>query len=113
MSLSLQGNHQPPAGHVLQSSIGLDPVPPLAKFSGNVGAAAVPMFIDNSLNEWQIGVANGPFSDGDGQHDHQISKRILGRQQKMQDDENIFSCELLPGNPAGRGWLLMPASGLK
>ena len=113
MSLSLQGNHHLPAGHVLQSAIGLDPVPPLAKNSGNVGAAAVPMFIDNSLNEWQIGVTNGPFSDGDGQHDHRISKRILGRQQKTQGDENIFSDELLLGNPAGRGWLLMPASGLK
>ena len=101
MSLSLQGNHHLAAGHVLQSAIGLDPVPPLAKFSGNVGAAAVPMFIDNSLNEWQIDVANGLFSDGDGQHDHRISKRILGRQLKMQGDENIFSGEFLPANPAG------------
>jgi hypothetical protein len=31
----------------------------------------------------------------------------------MEGDESIFSSELLPGNPAGRGWLLMPASGLK
>lgn len=84
MSLSLQGYHHLPAGHVLQSAIGLYPVPPLAENSGDGAAAAVPMIIDNSLNEWQIGVANGPFSDGDGQHDHRISKRILGRQQKMQ-----------------------------
>ena len=71
------------------------------------------MLIDNSLHEWQIGVANGPFSDGDGQHDDRISKSILGRQRKMKGDENIFLGDLLPGNPAGRGWPLMPAGGLK
>jgi len=38
----------------------------------------------------QIGVANGPFSDGDGQHDYRISKRILGRQLKMQGEKIFF-----------------------
>ena len=67
-----------------------------------MGAATVPMFIDNSLNEWQIGVADGPFSDGDGQHNYHISKRVEGRLQKMQDDENIFSAGLLVENPDGK-----------
>ena len=64
MSLPLQGNHHLPTGHVLQSSVGLEPLPFLTKYLGNVGAAAVPMFIDSGLDQWQIGVGNGPFSDG-------------------------------------------------
>ena len=101
MSLSLQGNHHLPAGHVLESAIGLDPVPHLAENSGDGAAAAVPMIIDNSLNEWQIGVGNSAFSDGYWQHDDCISERNLGRQHKMQGDENIFSGEFLAENPAG------------
>jgi len=102
MTGPLQGNQHLPAGHVFQSAIGLSPVPPLAENSGNGAAAQVPMLIDDGLDQWQIGVGNGPFSDGDGQHDHRISKRILGRQLKMQGDENIFSGEFFPANPAGR-----------
>jgi len=41
------------------------------------------------------------FSDGDGQHGHRISKRIIGRQLKMQGDENNFSGEFMPGNSTG------------
>jgi len=101
MPLSLQGNQHLPAGHVFQSAIGLSPVPPLAEHSGYGAAAVVPMLINNVLDDGQVGLANGPVSNGDGQHDHRISKRIRGRQLKMQGDENIFSGEFLPGNLAG------------
>ncbi len=101
MSLSLQGNQYFPAGHVLQSAIGLEPVPFLAEYFGDLGAATAPMFIEHGLNEWQIDIANSSFSDGYGQHDEYISEEERGRQQKMQGDENIFSGEFLVGNPAG------------
>ena len=101
MSLTLQGNQYLPAGHVLQPSVGLEPLPSLTKYLGNVGAAAVPMFIDSGLDQWQIGVGNGPFSDGYGQHDDCISERNRGRHPRMQGSENNFPGEFLPGNPAG------------
>jgi hypothetical protein len=63
MSLSLQGNHHLPAGHVLQSAIGLDPVPPLAKNSGNVGAAKMPILVDKVLDIEEILAGNGSISD--------------------------------------------------
>ena len=63
MSLTLQGNQYLPTGHVLQPAVGLEPLPSLTKYLGNVGAAAVPMFIDSGLDQWQIGVGNGPFSE--------------------------------------------------
>jgi hypothetical protein len=86
----LQGEQYLPAGHVFQPTIGLDPVPPLAEFSGNVGAAGVPMLIDNGLDKWEIGLCDSPVSYRDGQHGNCISKSIRGRQQKMQGDENYF-----------------------
>ena len=87
MPLSLQGNQHLPAGHVLGSAIGLEPVPFLAKYFGDLSSAAVPMFIDNGLNKWQIEFANGSFSDGYGQHDECISEEERGRQHKMQGSE--------------------------
>jgi hypothetical protein len=101
MPLSLQGNQNLPAGHVFQSTIGLSPVPRLAENSGDGAAAVVPMLIYNVLDYGQVGVINGPVSNGDGQHDHRISKRIRGRQLKMQGYENIFSGKFLSANPAG------------
>jgi hypothetical protein len=59
------------------------------------------MLINNVLDYGQVGVINGPVSNGDGQHDHRISKRIRGRQLKMQGYENIFSGKFLSANPAG------------
>jgi hypothetical protein len=59
------------------------------------------MLIDNGLDQWQIGVGNSPVPYGSGQHDHSIPEKVQGRQHKMQGDENIFSGEFLPGNPAG------------
>jgi hypothetical protein len=101
MPLSFQGNQHLPAGHVFESAIGLSPVPSLAEHSGDGAAAVVPMLINNVLDDGQVDLANCPVSNGDGQHAYRISKRIRGRQLKMQGDENIFSGELLPGNLAG------------
>ncbi len=63
MALTLQGNQYLPAGHVLQPSVGLDPLPSLTKYLGNVGAAAVPMFMDNVLDKRNVFVGNSAFSD--------------------------------------------------
>ena len=54
MALTLQGNQYLPSGHVLQPSIGLEPLPFLTKYHGNVGAAAVPMFMDNVLDKRNV-----------------------------------------------------------
>ena len=50
MTGTFQGNQYFPAGHILQSAIGLDPVPSLTEFSGNVSTATIPIFIDGVLN---------------------------------------------------------------
>jgi hypothetical protein len=119
MPLSLQGNQDLPAGHVLQSTIGLSPVPPLAENSGDGAAAVVPMLINNVLDYGQVGVMNGPVSNGDGQHDHRISKRIRGRQRKMQRDANYFQGEYQRDNRqraqifADGPWVEMKNHGLK
>ena len=115
----LQSNQRLPAGHVFQSAIGLSPVPSLAENSGDGAAAVVPMLIDNGLDQWQIGVGNGPFSDGDRQHDHRISKRIRGRRQKMHEIKKYFSrqFELEAVGRIGNGlpicWVEMKKGGLK
>ena len=80
MALTHQGNQYLPAGHVLQPSVGLDPLPSLTKYLGNVGAAAIPMFMDNVLDKRNVVVGNSAFSDGYGQHDDCISERYFGRQ---------------------------------
>ena len=90
MALTHQGNQYLPAGHVLQPSVGLEPLPSLTKYLGNVGAAAVPMFMDNVLDKRNVCVGNSAFSDGYGQHEDCISERKRGRQQKMQGNEKYF-----------------------
>jgi len=63
MSLPLQGDQYLPASHVFQLAIGLDPVPPLAKNSGNVGAAKMPILVDKVLDIEEILAGNGSISD--------------------------------------------------
>ena len=92
MALTLQGNQYLPTGHVLQSSVGLEPLPSLTKHFGNVGAAAVPMFTDNVLDKRNIFVGNRAFSDGYGQHDDCISERNWGRQLFVNGKEKNFCC---------------------
>ena len=119
MPLSFQSDQQLPAGHVLGSAIGLEPVPFLAKYFGDLCSAAVPIFIDNGLNKWQIGVANSSFSDGYWQHDECISEEERGRQQKMQESEKYFSRRFENkavrriGNGLPFRWVEMKKGGLK
>ncbi len=82
MALTFHGNQYLPTGHVLQPSVGLEPLPFLTKYLGNVGAATVPMFIDNALDKRNVFVGNSAFSDVYWQHDEYISERDRGRQQK-------------------------------
>ena len=91
MALTFQGDQYLTAGHILQPAVGLDPVPPLAEYPGNPGAADMPMFIDDILDGRNIFFGNGAISDGYGQHDDCISERIRGRQQKMQANGKYFS----------------------
>ena len=119
MTLPLQRDQQLPAGHVLGSAIGLEPVPFLAKDFGDLGAATLPVFIDKGLNEWQIGVANSSFSDGYGQHDEYISEEEVGRQHKMQGSEKYFSRQFESkavgriGNSLPIRWVETKKGGLK
>jgi len=50
-------------------------------------SALIPMSINSSLNDMEIGRSDGPFSYGKGQHSHCIAKRMRGRQQKMHGNE--------------------------
>ena len=70
-------------GHVLETTIGLAPVPLLTEDFGNMSPTLVPMAVDGGLNRRNIFFVNGPFPDGNGQHVHRISERISGRQKKM------------------------------
>jgi len=86
-AFSLQGKQKLPAGHILKTAIGLPPVPLLAKDSGNMLSALVPMTVDRGLNRRNVLFGNGSFSDGKRQHFNCISERIRGRQQKMYRNE--------------------------
>jgi len=54
----------------------------------------MPIFINNGLNERQIGFGNGSFAYGYGQHDEYISEEERGRQQKMHESEKNFKGSL-------------------
>ena len=76
--------------HVFEAAIGLHPVPFLAKDFGNVGTPFGPMLINDGLNELQIGVSDGPFSDSQWQHDHCITEKGFGRHRKIKKVKKIF-----------------------
>ena len=63
MSGPFQCQHQLSAGHVFHLAIWLEPVPPLAKNSGDVGAAKMPIFVDKVLDIEEILAGNGSISD--------------------------------------------------
>ena len=70
------------------------------------------MFVDSILNQLKIGLGDGSFSDGDGQHDQRITERTHGRQQKMH--ENVKN--LVPGGSVEKlagSWVEMKNRGLK
>lgn len=47
----------------------------------------MPMLIDSFLNERKLPGIYGSFSDNKRYHDHYISEKEMGRQQKMQKSE--------------------------
>ncbi len=71
---TIEGYQDFTAGHVFETTIGLNPVPFLAENLGDLSAAFVPMVVDGSLDELKIGFGNRSFSDGDGQNNHYITK---------------------------------------
>jgi len=93
MSHAFQGEKKLPAGHVFGGAVGLEPSPVPAQDSGDAFSSLGPMFIDHPLNQRDVCFGNGSFSYGYGQHDECISEEEDGRQQKMQEDENIFSVQ--------------------
>ena len=119
MTLSFQSDQHLSTGHVLGSAIGLEPVPFLAEYFGDLGASAMPIFINNGLNERQIGFGNGSFSNGYRQHDEHISEEERGRQQKMQGMQKYFSRQFeikdvgRNGNDLPIRWVEMKKGGLE
>jgi hypothetical protein len=62
-TLSVKRQKEFPAGHVLEPTAGLNPVPVSAKLPGNMGPAPVPVFIDHCLNNGQVIGGNFAVSD--------------------------------------------------
>jgi len=50
----------------------------------------MPMLIDSSLDQLNVGFGDSPFSDGNGKHFHSISEQNRRRQQKMHGNEKNF-----------------------
>jgi len=64
--------------------------------------------MDSILNFFDIGFADGSFSDCNGQHDWAIAEKIVGRQQKMKKYEKNFGRRNLIED-----WVEMKNRGLK
>ena len=75
----------------------MPPVPFLAKELGNTFSPLIPMPVDSGLDEWDVGLGDGSFPDGKGQHFNCIAERMRGRQEKMHGDEkNCGLRKILP-----------------
>ena len=70
------------------------------------------MLRNGSLNQGNIGLGDGPFPDGNGQHFYCISEMRLRRQEKNQNAENIF-CEWIGKKFRAEFWVEMKKDGLK
>jgi len=81
-AFSLQSEQEFPASHVLETAVGLHPIPFFAEDFGNLGTTFMPMLRNGSLNQGNIGFGDGPFSDGNGQHSNCISELNRRRQKK-------------------------------
>jgi len=90
MSHPFQGEKKLPAGHVFGGAVGLEPPPVPAQDSGDALSSLGPMFINDTLNQRDVGFGNGSFSYGYWQHDKCISEEERGRQQKMHGNEKYF-----------------------
>jgi hypothetical protein len=62
-AFSVQGKQQFPAGHVLETAIGLNPVPVFAKLPGNMGSSPVLVLVNHCLDNGQIFGGNFAVSD--------------------------------------------------
>ena len=58
-----------------------------------MSAAFIPILPDSGLDQFKVGLVDGPFSDGDGQHFHSISDRNRRRQKKMHEIEKKLQVE--------------------
>ncbi len=63
-AFSIQDEQELSAGHILEAAAGLAPVPFVAEDFGDMLSALIPMPIDNGLNQREIGLRDGSFSDG-------------------------------------------------
>jgi len=84
----------------------------LAENFGDLLTAFIPMPVNGSLNQIKIGVVNGSFSDGNGQHSHCISKEKRGRQQIIQKSEKTSGEENL-ARKVMKNWVETKNRGLK
>jgi len=71
----------------------LHPIPFLAEDFGDLSATFMPMFPDSRLDQLKVGLSDGPFPDGNGQHSHCISEQNRRRQQKMHENEKKWAVE--------------------
>ena len=97
------------AGHVLQATIWLDPIPLSAKDPGYMFSAPAPVSIDRGLDWNDVVSGDGPFSDSNGQHFHCITEKGFGRQPKMKKNlgESNLTAELV------KSWVETINCGLK
>ena len=86
----------------------LNPVPFLAEDFRYLRAAFIPILIDGSLNEFEIGSCDSSFSDSNRQHDHCITEKKFGRQEKVKKSEKNIGRENLTGK-----WVETKNRGLK
>jgi len=80
---AMQRDEHLPAGHVFEVPVGLAPVPLAAQDPGDLSAAPAPVVIDDFLDERHLTDVDGPFSDGQRQHDQRITEKGRRRQRKM------------------------------
>ena len=76
-ALSVEGDQDLSAGHVFEMAVGLTPIPFSTQNPGDLSAPPVPIVIDDVLDEPDLIGVNGPFSDGQRQHNQRIAKKIL------------------------------------
>jgi len=60
VSGTMQFKHHPPADHIAQCTVGLDPVPCLAQFSGKCPSTIVGILDDQLIDKNDIFVGNDP-----------------------------------------------------
>ena len=71
------------AGHVLQATIWLDPIPLLTKDPGYMFSTLAPVLVDRGLDWNDVVSGDSPFSDSQRQHNHCITEKGCGRQPKI------------------------------